>query len=168
MEQCADPPSRPVATRSSPQPLLPTGFRSRVLPCPATQRREPKYRSDFERPFSLLPWETAGFGPAAQNLSHAPCLGNTTPWYKRLCRIANFAYRTYASFIEMSNKPFQGCSYGFPAIRIQGEIRIDKRSDQPWPDGTLMVRGIPRAQIAEIFGFVIGMIRGQGSQAYRS
>src|SRR5437660_11217704 len=84
----------------------------------------------------------------AQNLRDAPRLRDATPGNMRLSRVENFADCADPSVAQMFRETLQEFTRGGSIIRMNFQPCIDKRSDQPCPYAALMVRALPRTQIA--------------------
>ncbi len=63
------------------------------------------------------------------------------------------------------------CVHEFPRfrffLRMQFQIRIDKRSNQPSPHRALVIGRITRAQVAEIFWLIVFVLATQRTEAAR-
>src|SRR5262245_10151648 len=99
--------------------------------------------------------------PTAQHFSHAPRLRNTPTRYEGLIGIKNFTDGSHPGFSQMGSKSFQEDARSGEVVAMNFQPCVNKRSNQPSPDGSLMVSRISGAQIAKISRFVIRMTRSQ-------
>ena len=51
-------------------------------------------------------------------------------------------------------------------VGMELEPRVDARTDQPGPHGALVIRGVARAQIAEVLRLVVRLARRERSQSH--
>jgi len=86
--------------------------------------------------------------PGAQDFRDAPRLRDATTGNMRLSRVENFADCADPSFAQMFRETLQEFTRGGSIMRMNLQPCIDKRSDQPCPDRTLMVGAVARTQIA--------------------
>ena len=95
----------------------------------------------------------------AQCLSHAPCLGATPPRRVRRLRVEDLADGSYASTFQVCCQTQCDRMQLLDSVGVDATPRIDKRSNQPRPDGPLVIGKITRAQITEILWLVVRMAR---------
>src|SRR5579872_6211736 len=101
-----------------------------------------------------------GLDPASHQFCDTPGLHDTASWSKRRFRVEDFAYRSDAAFAEVMSETLQEGASLAEFVRMQTQIGVDKWSNQPGPDGPLMIGGIARAQIAVVTRFVVRMAGG--------
>src|SRR5687768_14651889 len=98
---------------------------------------------------------------APEDFGHAPRLCHTSSGNVRLCGVEDLPDRSYARFIQMRLEPIEQPSRAGAIRGIHPEPGIDEGTDQPGPDGALVVGRVARAQIAVVLFLVVRMARRQ-------
>jgi hypothetical protein len=65
----------------------------------------------------------------------------------------------------VADEPLQQPPCTSPVLRMNLEPGVDEGNDEPAPDRPLMVGGVPRVDIPEITGLVIGRTGFKGAQS---
>src|SRR4051812_36040530 len=97
------------------------------------------------------------FGERTQDFGDAPGLGGAAARGVGGVRVKNFGNGPHAGFTKVGVEPAEEVPAFALSIRIGSQPGIDKRTDQPAPDRSLMIGGIARPQVARIDRFVIRM-----------
>ena len=106
------------------------------------------------------------FVPDAQNFGHAPCLGEASPRRKRCLAVENFTQATQTSGGELVGHGLQDL-HSLIWIAIDPEVGQAKWTQQPAPNGALMVGAVALSLVATIMALVLGLGRGQAAQTVR-
>src|SRR5690349_347541 len=93
--------------------------------------------------------------PRPKDLSHAPRLSDTPTRGERFLRVEHLADRSNACVVEVRHESFERVARAVEVVRIHLQPRVDERTDEPCPHSALVVRGVARAQIAEVLRLVI-------------
>src|ERR1700733_11993366 len=88
----------------------------------------------------------AALDPAPQHLGDAPGLGDASAWGERRLRVEHFADGSDAGVSQMRREAVQKLPRVLQIAGMDLEPRIDERSNQPGPHGSLMVRGVARTK----------------------
>jgi hypothetical protein len=80
--------------------------------------------------------------PAPENLGYTPCLGDASPGFEGGIAVENFADRADGRFVQMLAKAFEQAARSLAIRRINFEPGVYKRSNEPGPDGALMISGV--------------------------
>ena len=107
--------------------------------------------------------------PTPKHLGDAPRLCHATPrrvWRFGIEDLADGS-ETRVLGAKLSYASSEEFARAVEIVRMDSEPRVDKRSDQPRPNGTLVIRRVAGTQIAKVFALVIGVIRRQRPQSYR-
>src|SRR5262245_2423876 len=102
---------------------------------------------------------------AAQDLGDAPCLCDAAAcciW--RRC-VKDLADAADSGVAQMSVERVQERSRLVVSARMHTQPRVDERTDEPGPDRSLVIRGVSRAQIAEVLRLEVGMMLVEGAKA---
>ena len=76
--------------------------------------------------------------------------------------IVNLADRTETgAFVQVLDQAINGLASPVHTVRMHSDPCIDERTDQPSPHRALVVRGVASAELSEVPGPVVGVIRGQ-------
>ena len=97
--------------------------------------------------------------PAAQHLRHAPGLRDAAAGRVRSFGVEDLADRAEPESLERRDAAVEKAPRAGAIVGMQLEPRVDPRTDQPPPDRSLVIRGVARAQIAEIALLVVGLAR---------
>ena len=104
--------------------------------------------------------------PATQHFGHAPCLGHAAAGSVRRLGVEDFADGADACLIKLVQKALQELARAGEILAVQLEPRIHIGSDQPRPNGALVIRRIARPQVAIILRLVIRVAGSEGAQPY--
>src|SRR6185369_5801406 len=110
----------------------------------------------------------SSLNPASQYFSHAPGLCDATAGKMWVASVKHFANATNSVVVEMLGKGFEKFPSAGLVLGMHFQPRINEGPDQPGPHCSLMVSAVTRTEVAGINRFVIGMIRGKGTQPNRS
>src|SRR6185369_483346 len=106
-----------------------------------------------------------GCHPAAENFGHAPGLGDAAARSVRLFGVEDFAERAQAGLVEVSGEGLEKVPCLLLFVRVKLCPGIKEWSDQPGPDGPLVIGGIARFQVAVIILLVVRIARRKGTQS---
>lgn len=115
--------------------------------------------------YGAAPSKARNFAPAAQYLCYAPCLGDATARSEWLLGIEDLADLPHAGSPKLAIKGAQKLSGMVDIVVVHLQPGINKRADQPRPNGALVVRSISRVQVSEKLALVIRMAWRKGTQA---
>src|ERR1700745_3467467 len=85
-----------------------------------------------------------------------------------IASVKHFADGTNSVVVEVLRKSSEKFSSAGLVLGMHFQPRINKRADYPGPHCSLMVGAVTRTEVAGINRFVIGVIRGKGTQPNRS
>ena len=114
-------------------------------------------------PFELQILPLRRLNPTPQHLRDTPRLRYASARNEWLIRIKDFADRTDAGLAEVGWELIEKLARCFEIVRVNPQPRIDKWSDEPGPDGPLMIGRIARPQVAVVLRLVVGVIRRQAA-----
>src|SRR4030095_7858911 len=103
--------------------------------------------------------------PYTQHLGHAPRLRDAATRRIRRLGVENLADRADTRLVEMHDKAVHRAACSLAIVRKDSQPRVDERSYEPRPDGTLVVRRVAGAKIAEIPRLEIPILRRERTQA---
>ena len=90
-------------------------------------------------------WHIRRPDPAPQDLGNAPRLGDASAWRVWLLRIEDLTDRPETELVELWYERIEKTPRADDVVRMYLEPRVDPRTDEPRPNGSLMVSGISRA-----------------------
>src|SRR6267142_3253628 len=104
----------------------------------------------------------------AQHFANGPRLKRTTSGSVRRFGVGNFRNVTHAGFIKMTEewreKLFAGFASRFGGVPMDAHPGLHKWSDQPGPDGALMIRTVALHDPAFIMRCISGFARCERTQ----
>src|SRR5262249_1072748 len=105
--------------------------------------------------------------PRSENFRDAPCLSDTAARGERRLGIEHFADRADARLAQVRKEPLDCCSRALEVVRIDLQPRVDERTSEPGPYRSLVIRGVPRSQVAEVPRLEIRVVGRERTQADR-
>src|SRR5271165_3888477 len=103
----------------------------------------------------------------AEQLGHAPCLGNATSWSVRGISVTNLADLAQPKFrhaLAERVEPLPGLLTRFIGMVMHTQVGFDKRPEQPRPHRPLMVRRVAGVSISAIMPYISRIRRSQCAQ----
>src|SRR5262245_16582933 len=108
-----------------------------------------------------------GLHPAAQDLRDAPRLRDASSRRVWIDGVEDLADGTDARLVEVRDEAVEESASAGAVFRVHLEPGIDEGTDEPRPDGALMVRGVPCPEIAVIGRLEIGMVQRERAKPER-
>ena len=102
----------------------------------------------------------------SQNFGNTPGLRKTSAGTVRRIAVENLGNVPKAGLGEMSRKELQPfANLSMARLTMNFQVRVDKRTEQPCPDGSLVIRTVSGDRITFISSTIPGIRRRQAAQA---